>query len=514
MIRRRQRSGDSFGVNVMVPLLVALTLVSCLLSASTFADAAPRHFPVAGRSTVNTLVNTRTRASLHSWSQSTFDLRGGSQEEEEDESGDEVEYAESAPSSSTMEVVLKRAFSLLASLVTIIFRTVKSILLSMMWSEENFENAERKPRQKDKVVEAQKSSDFGEYLAESYGVQATRDELDKVSSVLGGNIGEALRVARSKARLLVVLIPASKPSKSKAKTHDQEAIEGFLSAEVSKMAGKRALKAGETGSFVLWSAKADSPEAVQATKRLKAKQTNSKGQKRPTLLVAYPAQALDSNGTPKVVPRLLAQHHCSPPPSPEQMSAWLNALRKRHAKQFNTMQLELRESMFYKDRKEGYIDSMQSDKDKKERERKEEAERATTEKAEQAQREAMETRREELRASLPDEPGKDVEGVKTVALRLADGRSCQRRFAPDVKISTLFDWTDTAFEIERETVILTTMNGQSSFSWENSSQTLKEAGLGRLVGLRVTQVKSETDGKSETGEDSADPSALATAKAS
>jgi hypothetical protein len=487
MIRRRERSGDNVGVNVMVPLLVALTAACFLSSASTFADAAPRRLPVT------VTAKTRTSASIHSWS--PLDFRGGSQEdyddeeEEEEEMSDEVYYAESGSSA---------VYIMLESFVTSAIKTVQRMFAS-------------EPKAK---VEALQSAEFGEYLAKSYGVEATRNELEKFMPVMGGSIGEALRVARSKARLLVVLIPASKPAgKSKTKTHDQEAIEGFLSAEVSKMAGKRAHKSGDTGSFVLWSAKAGSPEAVQAIKRLKAKQTNSKGQKRPTLLVAYPAQALDSKGVPKVVPRLLAQHHCSPPPSPGQMSAWLNALRKRHAKQFGTMQLELRETMFYKDRKEGYIDSMQSDKDKRERERKEKAEQVAKEKADQARRDALVKRREGLRASLPDEPGKDVEGVKTVALRLADGQSSQRRFAPDVTISTLFDWVDATFEIERETVILTTMNGQNSFSWDSSSQTLEEAGLGRLVGLRVSISKPETSEKSENGEDNANESTSATTTA-
>jgi hypothetical protein len=508
MIRRRERPRDIFGINVMVPLLVALTVACFLSSASTFADAAPRRFPVA------VTVNRRTITSIHSWS--PLDFRGGSQEDyddedQEEESGDEVDdYAESGSSA---------VFSLLGKAVQAVSRALQAVFLGNEPSEDGevsfvtsiIRTVQRKFSAEPKAkVEAHRSSDFGEYLAKSYGVEATRNELEKFIPVMGGSIGAALSVARSKARLLVVLIPASKPAgKGKTKTHDQEAIEGFLSAEVSKIAGKRAHKTGETGSFVLWSAKAGSPEAVQAIKRLKAQQANSKGQKRPILAAVYPAQALDSKGVPKVVPRLLAQHHCSPPPSPEQMSSWLNALRKRHAKQFGTMQLELRETMFYKDRKEGYIDSMQSDKDRLVRERKEEAERVAKEKAEQAQRDALKKRREELRASLPDEPGKDIEGVKTVALRLADGRSCQRRFAPDVTLSTLFDWVDATFEIERETVILTTMNGQNTFSWDSSSQTLEEAGLGRLVGLRVTQSNPETSEKSENGEESAKPTTTA-----
>jgi hypothetical protein len=51
-----------------------------------------------------------------------------------------------------------------------------------------------------------------------------------------------------------------------------------------------------------------------------------------------------------------------------------------------------------------------------------------------------------------------------------------RRFAPDVTISTLFDWVDVTFEVNAETVILTTMNGPGTFSWDSSSQTLEETG--------------------------------------
>ena len=46
----------------------------------------------------------------------------------------------------------------------------------------------------------------------------------------------------------------------------------------------------DSGSYVVWGAKASSPEAITAIKRLKAKQSSSKGDKRPVLVVAYPAQ--------------------------------------------------------------------------------------------------------------------------------------------------------------------------------------------------------------------------------
>lgn len=356
------------------------------------------------------------------------------------------------------------------------------------------EATKKRPKKKEKTeTRVERKPDFGRFLSSSYGIEGTRDDLDSVPLVLGGTISDALREARSQARLLVVLIPSSRPGKGGKNSVDEEAIRGFLSAEVSSVAEKRARKSGDTGSYVLWGAKAGSAEAVAAIKRLKAKQTNSKGQKRPVLLVAYPSQVID-RGVPKVVPRLLAQHHCSPPPSPEMMAAWLNALRKRHAKQFASMQAERREEQLYKERRDGYQDSVQSDRDRERRERIEEEERQEKEQAERERIEQLERRREALRSSLPDEPDSSVTGTKTIALRMADGRSTQRRFAPDTPVATLFNLVDVSFEMERETVILTTLNGQKTLTWEEDNEaTLAEVGFGRMTGLRVSIQKEEDE---------------------
>ena len=158
------------------------------------------------------------------------------------------------------------------------------------------------------------------------------------------------------------------------------------------------------------------------------------------------------------------------------------------------MQLELREVQLLQERKAGYKGSMKSDKAREEKEQKAEEERAAKEKAEAERREALEQRRKDLEASLPKEPGRLVMGSKTVSIRHNDGRSAQRRFAGDTAISTLFDWVDVSFEIERETVILTTLNGQKTFSWDdddNDENTLEKSGLGRMVGLRVTMKEDD-----------------------
>jgi hypothetical protein len=139
-----------------------------------------------------------------------------------------------------------------------------------------------------------------------------------------------------------------------------------------------------------------------------------------------------------------------------------------------------------------------SDLERREQEKKAEMERIAKETAEKERLEAMERRRKELLESLPEEPGKEVmENVMTIALRFMDGRSGQRRFTDDTPLRTLFNWVDAKYEMEREQIILTTMNGQKSFSWDeaNDSTTLKETGLGRMTGLRVTLAK-----KSEAAE--------------
>jgi hypothetical protein len=340
------------------------------------------------------------------------------------------------------------------------------------------------------------------YLSQAYGVAATREDLDLecVQPILTGTISDALGVARSQARLLVVLIPASKPGKAKAP--DEEALKAFLSAEVATVAEKKARKKNSdpSGSFVLWSAKAGSAEAVAALKRLKASQTNSKGQKRPVLLVAYPQQLVD-RGVARMVPRLLAQHHCTPPPSPELMAAWLNALRKRHAKQYAAMQLDLREQQLHKDRQLGYKGSIQSDLERQERERHEQIKKMEEETAALERQKAILERRQSLQESLPEEPPASRSNVITVALRFADGRSSQRRFDSDTKLSALFDWVDALFGIERELVTLTTLNGQKSFDWDeddNNELTLTEAGFGRMTGLRVRERKADTQNAAAT----------------
>lgn len=340
--------------------------------------------------------------------------------------------------------------------------------------------------------------DFGTFLGSSYGVEAGRDVLNEAEPILTGSFQDALRAARSQARLLAILLPAHLPKKRDQ--GDTSAVESFLSKEVALVARKKARKGATTRSFVLWSAKAKSPEATLAIKRLKTQTTNAKGKKRPIVAIVYPHQAIDSSGRVKLVPRLLAQHHCSPPPDAETMAAWLNALRKRHAKQYNTMQTELKEIELFKERKEGYKESVKTDLESKEREEREAAEQKAKQEAEKKRAEEIRQRRIMLEETLPKEPEKTDRTARTVALRFADGRSAQRRFDADESLETIFGWVDVVFEIEQETVTLTTLNGKLSFTWEDKDTTLEDSGLPKMAGLRVTIAKPDDDGNGETTE--------------
>ena len=61
------------------------------------------------------------------------------------------------------------------------------------------------------------------------------------------------------------------------------------------------------------------------------------------------------------------------------------------------------------------------------------------------------------------------------------------------------------YEIERETVILTTMKGDKTFSWDDESgsleKSLEEVGLGRNTGFRVTIKKTDEEPSEASKED-------------
>lgn len=181
------------------------------------------------------------------------------------------------------------------------------------------------------------------------------------------------------------------------------------------------------------------------------------------------------------------------------MAAWLNALRKRHAKQYQEMQTEMQELQYYKQRKEGYQESKQSDIQRQKQQAQAEAQRLADEEAAKVKSEALEVRRKELLENLPEEAPTDTKNVKKIALRFPDGGppQVQRRFAPDQPVSDIFNWIDATYKMEREALVLTTLNGKLTLTWdEDQDKTLDEAGLGKMTGFRVTQQEESSDDES------------------
>ena len=169
------------------------------------------------------------------------------------------------------------------------------------------------------------------------------------------------------------------------------------------------------------------------------------------------------------------------------------------------MQTELKELQLYQERKEGYIDSVQSDNERKLKEAQEEAERKAKEIKEAARQAEIDARRQELQQALPEDVKTGGDNVKKIALRFPDGRSGQRGFESDQPLSVVFNWVDAMFEIERETVVLTTLNGKQIFSWNNNSgsddeeqvdvntTTLEDAGLTKMTAFRVSETVTEEE---------------------
>jgi UBX domain len=398
--------------------------------------------------------------------------------------------------------------------------------------------------------------DIGSKLAEQYGIDrgsTTASDLpsDAISKtvIYGGSLKDALESAKQQGRLLVILIPQQQhpgPSQKKNNlndlndiaTIDVAVVASFLSTQVAMVAEqappKKKKKSTATthslrgGSFLLWSCTAGigSSDAITTLKRVQGgniQRTNAAGQKRPILLVVYPHSVIDPrNGQVNIVPRLLAQHHCTPPPNPEKLVQWLRTIRKRSFKYYAILQKHQQELLWQQERIVGYKKSVQSDIEHNERAILEAREKQRIAEQEKVRVQYIQQRRKNLLEALNNvtiaendasNTGSRDDGnviFTTVALRFGDGRTGTRRFTKEATLQDIFHWVDAIFEIERESVILQTMNGKRTFYWHDDDDddnggsmkvTILDSGLGKMFGLRVnTKSSGATTGipKNET----------------
>ena len=336
------------------------------------------------------------------------------------------------------------------------------------------------------------------------------------------SLAEALDLANADARFLVCYIAKQNCPQNAV------AVPALLAPEVTKAANRRPLGKKQADasprSYYVWIADGDNDrETAAARKRLRVKPPPQRGDAAggtpPVLAVVYPATARHpTTGRPCVVPRVVGQHHCQPPPSSAaDVVAWLTTLRRRHRQDYARLQHERRERLLHRERVEGYRGSVEEDAAREQREAQEQERRRKEEEAERQRVARVEARRVQLLAALAPEPETGAEGVVTIALRFAAQGSgnreqpMQRRFDKNTtRMNDVFDWVDAVHGLEREMVELSTMNGARKFIYtmadENSedgdnSMTLEEAGLGKMVALRVTEIVAAEDREGSSEED-------------
>jgi len=337
-------------------------------------------------------------------------------------------------------------------------------------------------------------------------------------------LNEALQRANADARFLICYI-----SKGGGKRNDDAiAIPNLLSPDAVKVMNRKPLgkkQSGDTASYYVWiSSEENNRDAEGAMKRLglkpptsQKKKSSKKGEAAPILAIVHPSSAVDSSGKLRVVPKVLAQHHCHPPPSsPETLIAWMTSIRKRHLREYARLQHVRKEMELSRERSEGYVSSMKEDKAREEKEERELQLKRQEEERESKRKEELEERRKALLESLPEEPeAGTTEGVMTIALRFGDGKRDQRRFvAGESSVNDVFNWIDAVHGLEREKVELSTMNGAKKFVYVEESEDddddeegggnddvmLEDAGFGKMTALRVAEIveaSPEEEGGSE-----------------
>ncbi|KAL7489284.1 hypothetical protein ACHAW6_014859 [Cyclotella cf. meneghiniana] len=374
-------------------------------------------------------------------------------------------------------------------------------------------------------------------LAQKYGVSnASQITHSSVFTSTDTSFNEILQKANVDARFLICYISLESLPQNKI------LIPSFLDAQFDKLCtrkplGKKNLQ--DTGSFYVWIC-TEKAVGDEAKKRIKIKplssnsssssNKNKKKQKNtaPILTIIHPATTIDSSNRLKVSPRILVQHHCNPPPaSLDTLIAWVTSVRKRHLREYAKLQHDRKEILLMKERSEGYMRSIEEDAIRQKKEEEELQRKREEEEKIQRRIGKMEQRRLELFQSLPEEP-ENGEGVMTVALRFQSVPSnataaTQRRFLKNDTINDVFNWIDATHGLERETIILSTMNGSRSFRYvedkgekddqeeeeesdgngdmiQGENMTLEEAGLGRMTALRVTKIAAEDSVSSESSE--------------
>ena len=189
--------------------------------------------------------------------------------------------------------------------------------------------------------------------------------------------------------------------------------------------------------------------------------------------------------------KVLAQHHCIPPPGEGEVDVWGKAVRKRFRGVVKGMKKEVEERRYEKERREGYERSGKEDREREEREKRE-RERKEREEIERLKREVeIKERRARYEAELPPEPERGEDGWCMVSVA-KDGVRKKRAWLKgrDTK-EELMKWVDVEFEVEWEGWDLRKMDG-------GEVEGLEEGGT--MMGLRLVEKEVKEGEEGEGGE--------------
>ena len=346
-------------------------------------------------------------------------------------------------------------------------------------------------------------------LAQKYNIETNPQHHSSIFMSSHTSFQEALQKSNEQARFLICYLSTSP-------TDDKLVLPHLLHPQFTKVMSRKPLGKKNlipnTGSFTLYICQQKSIQS-DIIKRLKLKPSSKQ---QTVLCILYPATALDPSNKLRVIPKLLAQHHCNPPlSSVETCSSWVSTVRKRYFKQYAKLQFNLKEKQLLLERNANYRQSIVEDGERELREEEERRKKMQEEERERERLEMIQERRKQLLEELREEP---PEGI-TIALRFQTvsstdpTASTQRKFAKSDTMNTIFNWIDAMHGLEREKIGLCTMNGSRNFVYDDGEDlTLEEVGLGKMTALRVLEREvekedgsgddEEEDASSDDGEDS------------
>ena len=286
--------------------------------------------------------------------------------------------------------------------------------------------------------------------------------------VVGGGFAKGLKVSRLRGKPLLAMI-INRPSGGERGLPASSSDSKLWAALTDKRCATTLREA-----VVAWGAWSDSPEAAQAFKRMG--QAAASSGERATVALIRPLRGLQPSsfavlgkyaGTQPAGRKIKGgrEGKASSSASAKRLQAWLESTLSRYQTELAADARLASDRAIVQEVEQGFKSGLQADLEREERTRREAAaaasEAAAAAAAAKAEAEVADRdrrRRQALRDTLGPEPpklrGSGDPPVCTVAVRLPDGTRQQRRFASDCTVGAIFDWLDSYFELDADTLRL------------------------------------------------------------